>query len=159
MDCYKDKNFIKVVKLTTIQALPDRATPNSALDLSSALEYDILPNQTQLISTGIKIQLPSDTFGVITGRSSIAEQGILIHPGTIDNDYRGELKIILHNLTNTNFKIHIKQKLAQLLLHTYHRATVREVNYLDPTIRGENGFGSSTRISSNCWMATKDNTL
>ena len=135
---------IKTINLTSLPILPKRATPFSALDLYSTNNYIVQPYHVQLIPTGIKIQLPTDIFAIINGRSSLSQKGILIHPGIIDNDYRGELKVILQNLTKTNLKIKTLDKIAQLIIHNYHKPQIIEVTSLEPSIRQEQGFGSSS---------------
>ena len=103
----------------------------------------IKPNEIKLIDTGISIKVPKDTYGRIAPRSSVSKKGILINAGVIDRDYRGPVKIMVHNLSNFNYFINKNDRIAQLILEQIKTPQVTLVTNLDSTIRGENGFGST----------------
>ena len=111
-----------------VKTEPTKGTKLSAgYDLYSAQNILLKSNCTELVPVGISIEIPNNYFGMICSRSGLATKGIFIlnAPGIIDSDYRGEIKCILHNISNTNFQIEIGMKIAQLI------------------IRDQNGFGST----------------
>ena len=129
---------------------PEHAEPFSAgVDIRAYIENDniiLQPMQQQLISTGLYIELPTGTFGMITPRSGLAAKyGITItnSPGVIDSSYRGELKVILKNLGDLPFEIHNGDRIAQLILMNYNKIEFKLVEELSETERGEGGFGST----------------
>jgi dUTP pyrophosphatase len=116
------------------------------LDLQSNEERRIYPSQTILVSTGLFIAIPEGFEGQIRPRSGLAiAQGITVlnTPGTIDSDYRGEIKIILHNTGDKEVDIAPGDRIAQLIIAPVERVQLEEVEELDSTIRGEDGFGST----------------
>ena len=128
--------------------LPQYATQGSAgMDLLAAIEDDITVQSmsSQIIPTGIAISLPSNHEGQIRPRSGLASKHgitVLNSPGTIDSDYRGEIKVILHNLSQNSFTITPKMRIAQLVIAKYENAAwVKEE--LESTERNEGGFGST----------------
>jgi dUTP pyrophosphatase len=129
--------------------IPSYAEPFSAgVDIRSFLSSPIIlkPNQQELISTGLYIELPEQTFGMITPRSGLsAKFGITItnSPGVIDSSYRGELKIILKNLGTESFEINNGDRIAQLILMNYNKIDFDVVSELSQTERGEGGFNST----------------
>jgi dUTP pyrophosphatase len=129
--------------------LPQYATELSAgLDLRANLENTIAlkPLQRELISTGLFIALPAGYEAQIRPRSGLAfKHGITVlnSPGTIDADYRGELKVLLVNLSNETFEIKDGERIAQLVLAKHEQAQWKPVQSLDETNRGAGGFGST----------------
>jgi dUTP pyrophosphatase len=129
--------------------LPQYATELSAgLDLRANLENTIAlnPLQRELISTGLFIALPAGYEAQIRPRSGLAfKHGITVlnSPGTIDADYRGELKVLLVNLSNETFEIKDGERIAQLVLAKHEQAQWKPVQNLDETNRGAGGFGST----------------
>lgn len=127
--------------------LPAYATEGSAgMDIYAAVESDIVipPGETALIPTGFSIELPQGLEGQIRPRSGLSIKhgiGILNAPGTIDSDYRGEVKIILTNFGKQSFVIHRGDRIAQLVVASYDRVEWIEVERLDSTDRGVGGFG------------------
>ena len=99
----------------------------------------------KLIDTGISIKVPEGTYGRIAPRSSVSKRGILINAGVIDRDYRGPVKIMIHNLSNNVYVINKNDRIAQLILEQIKTPEVELVENLDETIRGEGGFGSTGR--------------
>lgn len=129
--------------------LPDYATEHSAgMDLCAACEHDIeiKSGETALIPTGISISLPSGFEAQIRPRSGLAlKHGISIpnSPGTIDADYRGEIKVILINLGKETFTVSRGMRIAQMVIAEYTKIKWNPVENLDDSQRGSGGFGST----------------
>ena len=106
----------------------------------------IMPKKSELIPTGLSIAIPQNTEIQIRPRSGLASKNnisVLNTPGTIDSDYRGELKIILFNHGENEFIVNNQDRVAQMVLAPIIKATFEEVEELPETIRGEGGFGST----------------
>jgi dUTP pyrophosphatase len=129
--------------------LPQYATRSSAgLDLRANLDETLTlePLERKLIPTGLFIALPEGMEAQIRPRSGLAfKEGITVlnSPGTIDADYRGELKVLLVNLSNQIVHIHDGDRIAQMVVARYEHTTLLEVLLLPDTIRGSGGFGST----------------
>lgn len=127
--------------------LPEYATLLSAgMDLRANIEEPIAlkPLQRELISTGIYIQLPPGYEAQIRPRSGLAfKHGISIvnSPGTIDADYRGEIRVILVNLSDEEFVVNDGERICQMIISKHERIEWQEVDTLDESDRGEGGFG------------------
>ena len=118
------------------------------MDLMAFLKnpVKIKPKSSELISTGISIAIPEDTEIQIRPRSGLAAKSnmsVLNTPGTIDSDYRGELKIILYNHGVDDFVVNNGDRIAQMVLMPVLKASFEEVEDLPNTIRGTGGFGST----------------
>jgi dUTP pyrophosphatase len=118
------------------------------MDLYAAVtsEVTIQPSKTLLVPTGYSIELPEGIEAEVRPRSGLAikhQIGILNSPGTIDSDYRGEIKVILTNFGKEPFTIRRGDRIAQLVVHRYVRVAWEEVDRLAETGRGEGGFGHS----------------
>lgn len=139
---------IKIVN-TSHHPLPEYATPMSAgLDLRANLDapLKLQPMQRCLVPTGLRIALPQGYEAQVRPRSGLAlKRGITVlnAPGTIDADYRGEIGVILINLSQDSFVINDGERIAQLVIAAYERAEFEAVESLDQTERGEGGFGHS----------------
>lgn len=139
---------IKIVN-TSHHALPEYATPLSAgLDLRANIDEPIVlhPLERRLIPTGLRIALPAGYEAQVRPRSGLAlKHGITLvnTPGTIDADYRGEIGVIMVNLSAEPFTIADGARIAQLVVARHERAEWDEVLTLDETERGEGGFGHS----------------
>lgn len=137
---------IKIVKRSH-HALPQYATALSAgLDLRANLEEDITlqPMERRLVPTGLSIALPEGYEAQVRPRSGLAlKHGITLlnTPGTIDADYRGEIGVIMVNLSDTPFNIADGDRIAQLVIARYEQAEWEAVEALDSTERGDGGFG------------------
>lgn len=137
---------IKIIN-TSDNPLPAYGTEGSAgLDLRAALTEPVMlkPLQRAMIPTGLYIELPKGYEAQIRPRSGLAIQkglSLLNTPGTIDSDYRGEIKIILINLSNETAQVHHGERIAQMVINKYEHATLVEVEELSETERGEGGFG------------------
>ena len=129
--------------------LPTYATVSSAgLDLKAVLDQPITlkPLERKIIGTGLKIALPEGFEAQVRPRSGLAaKHGITVlnAPGTIDADYRGEIGVILANLSNEAVEISPGERIAQLVVAQYTQVNWQLVNSLDATDRGEGGFGST----------------
>ena len=133
----------------SLHALPEYATEHSAgLDLKANLTEPITlkPLERQLISTGISLELPIGFEAQIRPRSGLAfKHGITVlnSPGTIDADYRGEVKVLLVNLSNTDFVINDGERIAQMVVAKHERIEWYVVSELNDSKRGVGGFGST----------------
>jgi dUTP pyrophosphatase len=140
---------IEVINLAEDLALPEYATSMSAgLDLLAAVESDLIlkAGARILVPTGLKIALPENYEAQVRPRSGLAiKNGITVlnSPGTIDADYRGEINVILINLSNEDFVIKRGMKIAQMIVAPYIQAKFVEVELLSETARGAGGFGST----------------
>ena len=127
--------------------LPAYATSGAAgLDIVSAEDLTLAPGQRHAVSTGFAIAIPEGHEVQVRPRSGLAlKHGItcLNTPGTIDHDYRGEVKIILANLGNEPFEVRRGERIAQLVPARVTRAAFLEVDILGETERGAGGFGST----------------
>ena len=138
---------IKRIKADSI--LPQKQTPGSAgFDLFACLDnpVEIKPFEKALIPTGLVIEIPNGFEGQVRPRSGLAiKHGITVlnAPGTIDSDYRGELCIILINLSNDIFIIENKMRIAQIVFNEIPTMIINEVDVIKMTGRGQNGFGST----------------
>ena len=121
---------------------------SSGVDLSAFLDKEVVikPNSSELIPTGLQVAIPEELEVQIRPRSGLAAKesiGVLNSPGTIDSDYRGELKIILFNHGNKDFIINNGDRIAQMVLVPILKMEFEEVDSLPETIRGQGGFGST----------------
>ena len=137
---------VKVVNIGR-QPLPEYATSQSAgLDLRANIESPITlnPLERRLIPTGLRIALPEGYEAQVRPRSGLAlKHGITVlnTPGTIDADYRGELMVLLVNLSNEDFVINAGERIAQMIITKYETVVWKPVDLLDETERGEGGYG------------------
>ena len=134
--------------------LPSPATSRAAgHDLCAAVDSDVLlsPGDRVLIPTGFMLAIPDGFEAQIRPRSGLAlKHGVVLPnaPGTIDADYRGELRVILGNIGQKDFTVHRGDRIAQLVIAPVVRAEWDEVASLDETARGDGGFGSTGRQGS-----------
>ncbi|WP_461831461.1 dUTP diphosphatase [Aquifex sp.] len=143
--------LLKVKKLPHARdlPLPSYATPHSSgLDLRAAIDkpVKIKPFERVVIPTGLIIEIPEGFEGQVRPRSGLAlKKGLTVlnAPGTIDADYRGEVKVILINLGSEEVVIERGERIAQLVIAPVQRVDVVEVEEVSPTERGEGGFGST----------------
>lgn len=138
---------VKLKRLQADIALPRYQTAEAAgMDLISAEDLELAPMQRRAISTGIAIEIPMGYEGQVRPRSGLALKlglTVLNAPGTIDSDYRGELKVILVNLSSELATIRRGDRIAQLVIAPVSRATLVEVDSMGETERGSGGFGST----------------
>lgn len=128
---------------------PAYATPQSAgMDLRAFLDAPVTlqPLQRTIVPTGLYIALPDGYEAQVRPRSGLAaKHGITVlnSPGTVDADYRGEIKVILVNLSSEPFEIVPGERIAQMVIAAHQQASWEEVESLDDTTRGAGGFGST----------------
>ena len=143
------KVYIKNISSKLDFKLPNYESEGAAgMDLSADIDSDIIikPLERSLIPTGIAISLPEDLEAQIRPRSGLAiKHGITLlnSPGTIDSDYRGEIKVILVNLSNDNYTIKPYDRIAQIIISQFVKAEFEITENLDETDRGNSGFGST----------------
>ena len=140
---------VLVKKLNPKVQLPKYKTKGSSgMDLIAFVEnpIKILPKTSALIPTGISVAIPDDLEIQIRPRSGLAAKSnisVLNTPGTIDSDYRGEIKIILFNHGNQEFIVKKNDRVAQMILTPVLKVDFEEVDNLPDTLRGSGGFGST----------------
>jgi len=140
---------ILIKKLSKNISLPKYETEGSSgMDLSANIENEIQiePGKSAIIPTGLAVSIPNNFEIQIRPRSGLAAKNqitVLNTPGTIDADYRGELKVILINLSDKIFKIEKGLRIAQMVLCPIIKATLKEVETLEKTKRDSGGFGST----------------
>lgn len=129
--------------------LPKYETEGSAgMDLRANIEAPVtlLPLERSLIPTGLFIELPDSYEAQVRPRSGLAAKRgltLLNTPGTIDSDYRGEIKCIVVNLSNEAQVIEPGERIAQMVIARYEQVTLLEADFLEETVRGAGGFGST----------------
>ncbi|KAG6513896.1 hypothetical protein ZIOFF_024233 [Zingiber officinale] len=135
-----------VKRISSLAQLPVRSTTGAAgYDLSITHAQNIPAKDKSLLSTGLCIQIPKNTYARIAPRSSAVIKGIMIMGGVIDSDYRGAVKILAFNTTNKDIFLNKQECIAQIILERISTPTVKEVDNLENTPRGDKGFGSTTR--------------
>jgi len=129
--------------------LPEYQTPGSSgIDLRAAVEEPVIIGNGErvMIPTGLKMEIPASYEGQVRTRSGLAAtRGLVVlnSPGTLDADYRGEVKVILMNLGSEPLTINRGERVAQLVIAPVARVVISEVEDVDETIRGPGGFGST----------------
>ena len=137
---------IKIINQSSNE-LPKYETAFSAgMDLRASLEHTVVlkPMERTLIPTGLSLELPIGFEAQIRPRSGLAlKHGITVlnSPGTIDADYRGEIKVLLINLSNSSFEINHGDRIAQMIIATHAQVSWQEVELLSETVRGAGGYG------------------
>ena len=126
---------MEIVLMNDDAIILTRASKGSAgLDLYSTIDVDIDINSIKKVNTGIRVSLPKNTYGYIRGKSSLATKGILTLDGVIDNDYTGEIIVIMTSLIKPI-------KIAQLIVCNILYRKIKKVKYLKKTERNDKGFG------------------
>lgn len=142
---------IKIVN-TSDNPIPEYATEGSAgLDLRAWLPAPVIlqPMERKMISTGLFLEIPEGYEVQVRPRSGMAiKHGItcLNSPGTVDSDYRGEIKIILINLSSESHTISSGDRIAQMIMAKVEKAVLKKVDQLQSTTRGEGGFGHTGKL-------------
>ncbi|GAB4542268.1 MAG: dUTP diphosphatase [Pleurocapsa sp.] len=141
---------LKILKLDQSAIIPHYSHREDAgLDLFSIENREILPRETQLIRTGIAIELPLGTEAQIRPRSGLALKHsitVLNTPGTIDPGYRGEIGVILINHGKDSFQVHPGMKIAQMVITSFISVEIETVQELSVSTRGIKGFGSTGTV-------------
>ena len=126
--------------------LPAYAKPGDAgLDLYSRELRTLNPLEPTLFALGVAIALPAGTVGLITDRSGLGKRGITTLGGVVDHTYRGELGVLLVNVTEAPYTVRPGDRIAQLLVLPVHTVEVEEADALPESARGADGFGSTGR--------------
>jgi dUTP pyrophosphatase len=137
---------LKVKLLNENAKLPEKSYDSEnqlGYDIFTINDYILYPGNSVIVETGIAVEPPTG-FGLeIRNRSGLSTKGITYLGGEIDNSYRGEIKVIMINLSNTRYDIHKGDKIAQLLPRVIYNFEVIKVEELSDTTRGDKGFGSS----------------
>ena len=140
---------VLIKRLSPSVQLPSYKTNGaSGMDLMAFIEkpIELKPGKSCLVPTGLSVAFPEEYEIQIRPRSGLAAKNnitVLNTPGTIDSDYRGELKIILFNHGNENFLINNSDRIAQMILTPIIKMELQETDELPETVRGEGGFGST----------------
>ena len=140
---------ILIKRLSKTVSIPKYETAGSSgMDLAAdnGEKIEIKPGETQIIPTGLSVSIPQEFEIQIRPRSGLAAKhqlSVLNTPGTIDADYRGEIKVILINLGKKSFIVEKGLRIAQMVLCPLIKAKIKEVETLDSTTRGSRGFGST----------------
>jgi dUTP pyrophosphatase len=139
---------VRVKRLSEV-ALPARGTPGAAgFDLCAAEDTTVPARGFASVGTGLAIEMPDDTEAQVRPRSGLAARhgiGVLNSPGTIDSDYRGEVRVVLFNLTGADFRISRGERIAQLVFSKVISVELIEAASLSDTSRGPGGFGHTGR--------------
>ena len=137
---------MEIVLMNDNAIIPTRASKRSAgLDIYSSIDVNIEVGSINKINTGICISLPENSYGSIRDQSSLAAKGLLTLGGVIDNDYTGEIIVIMTSLIET-IKIKKGQKIAQLIVSNISYPEIKKVKYLKKTERNDKGFGKMDKI-------------
>jgi dUTP pyrophosphatase len=135
---------INILRVSSEAVLPTRAHPDDAgLDLYGLEDIMLEAGQGKVAKTGIALALPAGHVGLVADRSSLAKRGVKTAGGIIDAGYRGEIHIVLWNISGSPIQLKSGERIAQLLILPVATPAVVEVNSLDETQRGLKGFGSS----------------
>ncbi len=140
---------ILIKRLSKKVSLPKYETSGSSgMDLAANVDakIEINPGETAIIPTGLELSIPSGFEAQIRPRSGLAAKKkitVLNTPGTIDADYRGEVKVILINLSKNIFSVEFGDRIAQMVICPIEQINLQEVDNLDNTKRGSGGFGST----------------
>lgn len=138
---------VAIEKITATAKLPQQAHPGDAgYDLYADDYYSIMPYGQALVSTGIKLAIPEGYVGLIWDKSGLANEGITTMGGVIDSGYRGEIKIIIKNLSEDIFNISAGHKIAQILIQPVATVSIKEEKIDITTKRQDQGFGSTGKF-------------
>ncbi len=142
-----DGVIVPVVLLEHAPGLPERGSAHAAgLDLRTAADVELAPGARALVPTGLVLAIPEGWEGQVRPRSGLAlKHGVTVlnAPGTIDSDYRGEVRVLLVNLGEATVRLARGDRVAQLVLAPVARARLEVVATLEATSRGDGGFGST----------------
>lgn len=140
-------HILRFSKITQNAYAPTKSSTRAAgFDLKSAYNYTVLARGVQLIKTDIRIQMPIGSYGRIAPRSGLAiNNSIDVGAGVVDEDYRGNVGIVLFNHSAINFEIRKGDRIAQLICEKIYYPLIEEIPFMNDTTttRGSNGFGSS----------------
>jgi len=137
-------HVLEIRKLSPESIVPTRCHPGDAgLDLYGIEDVTLEPGQTRAIATGIALAIPAGHVGLVADRSSMAARGLTTAGGVIDAGYRGEVRVVIMNLSSRVERLKPGDRIAQLLVLPVALPEPREAKSLPPTSRGAGGFGST----------------
>ena len=140
---------IKIVKDDVLAQVPRGHSAEAAgLDLVGIEKFEIKPGECALVDTGIKVQIPAGYAGFVLPRSGMTMKkglSVLNAPGLIDSDYRGRIKVLLYNTRTTEQEVAAGDRIAQLVVMKVEVARFAVTGQLDPSERGDGGFGSTDK--------------
>ncbi len=140
----QNSETLPILRLSSDATLPTRAHPHDAgLDLYALEDILLEGGQGKAARTGVAMAIPQGYVGLVADRSSLGKKGLKTAGGVIDAGYRGEIQILLWNLTRDAIQLKRGERIAQLLILPIATPAVTEVATLDETSRGTNGFGST----------------
>ena len=137
---------VKVKKLIPAAKIPTKATSGSAAyDLYSTQNISIPPGETMSVGTDLSLEIPEGWKGEIYSRSGLAHDGVVVSnaPGKIDSDYRGEIRVLLHNYGHLDVRIFMFERIAQFEISPVYDIEFKESKELSKSERGSGGFGST----------------
>ena len=135
---------LRVKRIHPEAKLPVYGHPGDAgLDLFSVVDRELAPGEVFAVPTGIQIAIPADHVGLVWDKSGISLQGVHRLAGVVDSGYRGEVQVVMINLSAVPFAVKKGMKIAQMLVQPVAAVSVVESGSLDGTSRGEGGFGST----------------
>lgn len=144
----KVDSFDEVVEYSkTKYPITKAHSTDSGFDLKSVEEFSLEPGEIKLIPTGIKLALPKGYEAQIRPKSGLSSKGFMVYLGTVDNEYRGEVKVITQNNSNEMIEIKDGQKIAQIVFNKLDSIELAEISEVtENTSRGDGGFGSSGKF-------------
>lgn len=116
---------------------------DACMDMFCLEPVHVFPGQSQIVRTGIAVELPDGYSGIVRGRSGLASKGIFVHVGTVEEGYRGDVGIILCNTSREPFSAKAGSRLGQFTIEKVQRFEMEECTSLSSSVRGTNGYGSS----------------
>jgi dUTP pyrophosphatase len=135
---------LKVKKITKKARLPKKHNNNdAAFDLYAIEDMNIPAGGTDIVHTGISIEIEEGYFGKIESRSSLAKKGVFCTAGVIDSGYRGEVMIVVNNIGSSDHQISIGNRIAQMIIYKLQEVEIIETKELDSQLDRGGGFGSS----------------
>ena len=135
---------LKIKKLNEDAKVPSFAHSfDAGMDLYSCEDIKINPNEAVKVKTGIAMEIPEGYVGLIWDKSSVGSKGIKTMGGVIDSHYRGEVMVLIKNLSDMEYFFEKGDKVAQMLIQKVEHFEIEEVDELSSTVRGEGGFGST----------------
>ena len=154
---FASKN-IQIKKNNNNAKIPTKEYEDAAgFDIYSSSTYSLNPGERVIVSSGLSMALPKNSFGMITGRSgNTIKKGLFVAPGIIDSDYRGDVGIMCFNLSDSVININTGDKIAQMLILPTSKANIIESQSLNNTSRGDNGFGSTGMVDEVKLKDSKD---
>ena len=135
---------LKVKKITEKARLPKKHNNNdAAFDLYAIEDMNIPAGGTDIVHTGISIEIEEGYFGKIESRSSLAKKGVFCTAGVIDSGYRGEVMIVVNNIGSSDYQITVGNRIAQMIIYRLQDVEIIETTELDSQLDRGGGFGSS----------------